>query len=369
MTSIREVGKYSLVILTPMSHLGILILYLSMMRLEKSWFVFAIALGVLSSGCNKRSSTASDANIALAQMADTFTGALVAPLNEYERVTVFAQNAAGFDRTGSGVTNAPWTNVLLAKVLWVKVFSRAVLSADAAAVACSDSRFSPALSSGGCSATSAVVEANYSDCTAGAQNEVTLHGKTLLSFDAKATCDNFIGGLPLSSGSAVWTTDEFIRTGTGGSSVTTTSGAVKNYLSQSVGGGAKFTFGATSNTLNILGLHRSSTGGSSLGAFDHTVSTTIPFTVTGTKAALNRHVVSGTVVIDDNNLLLTATGTVTNLTWPGNCCYPTSGSVNFDVKGTYVGTAKLDFNSGTCGVVNFTNLNGSVTKLTIQACE
>jgi hypothetical protein len=127
----------------------------------------------------------------------------------------------------------------------------------------------------------------------------------------------------------------------------------------------------TATSLVIGGSHLTGTvtvGGAQYKIWDHTVSTGADgITISGTAAS---RVVSGTVTVQHNILMYTATSTFDSVSY-GNpaCCFPTGGSVATTVvNGAGKGrTETLSF-GGTCGEATLTPSSGAAERLTLAHC-
>lgn len=238
---------------------------------------------------------------------------------------------------------------------------------------CTAARFSPALGTATCVGTvgGRTIDITY-NCAALASTDVSLSGAANLTFNVATTCNDWVStGVP-GSGSVVWTSSNFSRSGTGGA-VSSSSALHTNYLGTSLGGGATISYlgGPTSAmTVAFGGLRRrGSVSGLSI---DHSVRTATgsAIGISGTLAAANRAIPSGTIIIDDNNADYTATITMTAVSWgTASCCYPTSGALSIALGGSVTGTATASFATGTCGRVNVTTATGTTGTVTLQSCE
>ncbi len=249
--------------------------------------------------------------------------------------------------------------------------SRGLFITSAYAAACGIGRFSPAIGSANCAGTvnDSTVTSVLSGCTAGPANEVTLTGTVTLVFDSAATCNTWVSGSSFpGSGTVTRTTSGFIRQNASGIKVTTDSGAHVNYLSETVGGGIVTTFGVSSRTIQISGLHRTRTLADGSAGFDHSVRTSEALVVTGVKASGTRKIVSGAIRVDHNKLKFTATTAFSNVTWSSTCCYPTGGTVSLTLSGALSGTVSGVF-SGSCGQVSVTDTTGATHAAQLFACE
>jgi hypothetical protein len=239
------------------------------------------------------------------------------------------------------------------------------------AVSCGLSRFSPSVG-GNCAGTvgAKTVTANFNSCEAGRSDEFTFNGQVTLTFDSSATCNTWLGGIGLpTSGSVTRTTTNFTRTNPGGSQVSVSSAAFPNYAGVSIGGGVTTTFGAATRLLTINGLHRVRTSATGREVFDHTVSTTSPIVVSGTRLGGNRVISSGTVKVDHNLAKFSSTASMSGLSWNSSCCHPIAGKLTFALVGTDTSSIVIDYATGTCGVANITKNGDSLGTLDLPGCE
>lgn len=239
------------------------------------------------------------------------------------------------------------------------------------AASCGLSRFSPSIG-GNCNATAGgkTVTANFANCTAGRSDEFTFNGQVSLAFDSNATCNQWLSGTGLpTTGSVTRTTSNFTRSNPGGSSVAVSSATHTNYSGVSIGGGVTTAFGAGTRTVTISGLHRIRTSAAGRTVFDHSVTTTSPIVVSGTRLGGNRVVSSGTVKVDHNLAKFSSTASLSGLTWNASCCHPISGTVTFALVGGETGSIAIDYASGTCGEAKITKDGEFLGTLDLPGCE
>lgn len=238
---------------------------------------------------------------------------------------------------------------------------------------CTGARFSPALGTATCAGTvgGKTIDLAY-NCAAVATTDVTLTGSAAMTFSDAATCNQWVStGVP-TSGSTVWTSSNFSRTGSGGT-VASSSALHTNYIGTSVGGGATISYlGGPTNAMTVAfgGLRRR--GSVSGLTINHSVRTAIGASigVSGTLALANRAIPNGTIIVDDNSGNFTATITMTAVSWgTASCCYPTAGALSIALSGSATGTATASFATGTCGRVNVTSPTGTQGTVTLQSCE
>jgi hypothetical protein len=229
------------------------------------------------------------------------------------------------------------------------------LASTPIAGACSANRYSPALGSGSCAATTGgvVVTSNYNCGIFQAQDQL-LSGQITTTFDSAATCNSWLGGTQ-STGSFTDTTSNFVRTTLDNSIITTFTDSSPNYNQVPIGGGVSVGFSGGTNAVSILGLKKTRVSPLKATLYEHSVHTTTAIDVTGTLAAGTRAIASGTVIVDHNIDQFTATGLINNLQWNSTCCLPISGTIDFTLTGKKTGTANINFNTGTCGEVTLTD--------------
>lgn len=242
----------------------------------------------------------------------------------------------------------------------------------AEAEACSLTRFSPVIGSANCLGTTnnRTVLSQFNSCTAGQQNEFVFRGTVAMTFDTAATCNTWIGGTALpTTGNLVRTSTDFERFNPDGSSVKTSSAPHVNYLGSTIGGGIKTSFGVNTRTVEVLGLHRNGLKADGTASFDHSVYSTQPLVVTGTKAAGTREVTSGELKVDHNGLSYSVLASVSGLKWASNCCHPTEGTISWAMTGTNTGNLTVSFSTGSCGSAQVSYSSGSTQNLTLVSCE
>lgn len=242
---------------------------------------------------------------------------------------------------------------------------------SAYASACGLSRFSPSVGSN-CNGTAGddTVIANFANCTAGRSDEYELGGQVTLIFDGNSTCNTWLAGASLpTSGSVTRTTANFVRTNPNRSVVSVSSASHANYNGATVGGGVTTSFGAGSRTVNILGLHRIRTSARGATVYDHSVVSTAPIVVTGTRMGNNRVVSSGTIRVDHNLAKFSSTASVAGLAWNASCCHPISGTLTFALSGSSSGSIVVDFNTGTCGEATIAKDGSSLGTVDLTTCE
>ena len=249
-----------------------------------------------------------------------------------------------------------------------------LLIPSAYAGTCGADRFDPPLGSASCAGSTddKTVLSVFDDCSGGPRDRFSLTGTITLTFDAAATCDNWIDALPLpTSGSVVRTSSDFTRHNPNGSTVTRVSDEHQNYLGETVSGGVKTEFGLNQRRIHILGLHTVRTGPDGNVVFDHSVRTDDenPLIVTGTRMENNRRVSDGKLKLDHNILGYTLETELAGLFWTSDCCHPVDGKITFTRSGSKTGTKTVDFGTGVCGQVTVTDDAGTTETVELPACE
>lgn len=308
--------------------------------MKKLVLLLVSALNIV--GCSKLDKTTDDDSAAYAF--ESAIGSINSAANDSEQSSSYAMNSSVLD-------------ILLPK---------------AYAASCGVNRFTPMIGSANCLGTenNKTILSNFDNCTVGDYDQFSMNGEVKLSFDTSATCDSWIdgGSLP-TSGYLVRTSSSLIRSNLNGSYVKTSSDESLNYLGQSIGGGVKTRFTNTGRTFDILGLHRTRTRANGDAGFDHSVYSTSPIVVTGSRLLGNRQIVSGTVRVDHNKAKYSVSASMSGLVWDNTCCHPVGGTISFNMSGSVSGTYVLDFSTGSCGKVNMTNNLGTQSQVEISTCE
>jgi hypothetical protein len=171
----------------------------------------------------------------------------------------------------------------------------------------------------------------------------------------------------LSSGTVARTiTNGTTRTNAFGTSVAITStGTLATYAGSIAGGGTTVTTSGGSvtsvaiNGVKLVGTHSGGTA-----AFDHTITGSV---------TNNGGSYSGTVTTYHNLIHITATSTVSALTFSSGCCTPTGGTISTSfsgggaIKTGYVGvTETLQFTG--CGTATYTGPEGYSGSVTLSNC-
>jgi hypothetical protein len=304
------------------------------------FLVLTILTSVSATGCGKQSSSLQTDQSYL--VADSAVSTVSGSLNDSEQANSYAMHRTHFD-----------------------------IIPTAYAAGCGLSRFSPSIGSN-CNATTGgeTVVSNFVDCTAGRSDEFTFNGQVALTFDSNATCNTWISGSGLpTSGTVTRTTTNFTRSNPGGSSVSVSSANFTNYAGTVIGGGVTTTFGNGTRTLTVNGIHRVRTSTAGTTVFDHSVSSTAPIVVSGTRLGGNRVISSGTIKVDHNLAKFSSTASMAGLTWNSSCCHPISGTLTFAMTGTQTGSLVIDYASGTCGEAQITKDGTFLGTLELPGCE
>ena len=306
-----------------------------MNRLTPLFLVF-LAL----SGCGKKVNQREADEAYL--VADSAVSSLNGALNDSEQSASYARNRPAFE-----------------------------LIPSAYAASCGLSRFSPIVGSS-CSGTVAnkTVTSDFSGCTAGRSDEFSLRGQVSLSFDSASTCDTWLAGSGLpTSGFVTRTTSNFQRTNPNGSVVTVTSASHTNYAGTTLGGGVTTTFGVGSRTVTIAGLRRVRTSADGASVFDHSVTTTTPIVITGTRSSGNRTVQSGAIRVDHNLARFSSATSISGLSWNTSCCHPIAGTLSFSLLGSSSGSITVDYATGSCGEANISRNGTFLARVDLPSCE
>ncbi len=248
-----------------------------------------------------------------------------------------------------------------------------IQNAYAADETCSLARFSPAINPGSnCNATAGgkTVNANFNRCLSGTKQEYRLEGIVKLEFDSNATCNTWVSGNLPTSGSITRTvTSGFKQIPLANISDPTivSTESLLNYKKIPYGGGIITTFQNDRKIISILGMHRNNEN-----SFSHTLHTSVPLIVSGTRASNNRKIESGTLLVDHNNAKYTTTSNISNIEYVNNCCYPVLGTMDIEFSSEskiWNGQKqKVFFNTGTCGKVDIADNDGKITRHTLSAC-
>jgi len=304
-------------------------------------FILSAITATSVSGCAKKATSVVTTDQTYL-VADSAVSSVSGALNDSEQANSYALHSPGFE-----------------------------LISTAYAASCGLSRFSPSIG-GNCNATTGAetVLSNFVNCTAGRSDEFTMNGQVVLTFDTNSTCNTWLSGMGLpTSGSVTRTTTNFTRSNPDGSIVAVSSAAFTNYAGTAIGGGVTTTFGAGSRSLSINGIHRVRTSALGRTVFDHSVSTTSPLIVTGTRLGGNRTISSGTVKVDHNLAKFSSTASLAGLSWNSSCCHPISGVVTFALTGSSTDSVAIDYASGTCGEAKITKNGDFLGTIELPGCE
>jgi hypothetical protein len=248
----------------------------------------------------------------------------------------------------------------------IQSYASQILESKAAAATCGSSASTRIYqNTTNCTTSSGVINLSLASCT-GLVGSYS--GTEVFTFGSVAACTSAeTGGLiSMTNGQSV------AVTAPGDVSLATFNGYTVETDSNSSGyatpenGGISVSCGTggcgTTRTVTISGVHRQLTGPLGTTLYNHTYSTTTPLTITGTMANGNRTIQSGTIVLQHNIALYTATTQVTTpIGFTAGCCVPTSGSATTTfASGTKTGSETVTFTS-TCGVAS---VNGHSVALT-----
>lgn len=191
-------------------------------------------------------------------------------------------------------------------------------------------------------------------------------GTYQLAFNSAGACTNASASGLMQMGSG----NDVVLTSSGGVTRTSITGyyvtvdSNNSGYSQTLGGGMEVTCNSSDcstspgRTVTIQGIHRALYNPSGAKVYDHTVSSTVPFTITGVGSA--KVISAGTLQVQHNLAHFVATAAIlTPLTFTANCCHPTGGSVDISyVSGSKSGTETVTFGPS-CGMAS-TNGNSFV---------
>ncbi len=205
---------------------------------------------------------------------------------------------------------------------------------------------------------------SWSSCTIGT---ITMTGGWSEAYSSSGCTSTFGTGCSVTRTTAATTGS--VATFSSGATLTTTSDSHQAYDGTTVSGGQSASNSSGTRTITINGIHRVLKGPRGRTWFDHSILTTTPITMTGSRSGGNRTISAGVLKIFHNRVSLTATNTFSSVVWgSSSCCYPTSGTISTTFSGSTTGTASLAFTS-TCGTANFTDTNGSTSSVSLSYCE
>lgn len=241
---------------------------------------------------------------------------------------------------------------------------------SAYAASCNQSRFHPAIGSS-CSGTDGnkTVKVQFNSCTIGSQEQFSLQGNAILSFDSSNTCNEWIKGVSLPESGSVLKTFSMVRLNPNFSKIQISSDSHQNYLGFSLKSGVQISFDKSKRTVNIFGARRIRIKANGESGFDHTITTPKALVITGSRNDNNRKIEGGEIRVDHNKAKYSLIGDLSGLTWNQNCCHPSSGTIRFQVSGEIKGELTLDFNTGTCGTIAFTDFTKDQHKIYLPSCE
>lgn len=192
--------------------------------------------------------------------------------------------------------------------------------------------------------------AGNSSCTNGVKS------KSYLSCTIEGTYQELEGSVSLtysdnncslnSLNDEVVRTYDYTRELVTGAIVQTTSEIRQDYEGNSVGGGAKLVKVANGYSLTINGKHKIRKRATGEKVLDISIRTTSPITFTSLDRA-SRIISGGALVLANNMSEYKITLSPENLQFTGDCCYPTSGSLNLEYSGGVSGSGNVTFTS--CG--------------------
>lgn len=210
---------------------------------------------------------------------------------------------------------------------------------------------------------------DWNNCNVGTS---TLSGGWNETYSSAGCCTTFGNGC--SQTRTAYAAGGSVVTRTTGATLTTTSETHTAYDNTPIAGNSGITtvLAGGTRTVNINGLHRILRGSGGTKFFDHSIKTSTPITLTGSRQTINRVVTAGVVDVyhnlDNYKAVHTFSGG-TPVTWAlANCCHPTSGVITTVFSGAKTGTTTLTF-SGTCGVATFVDTDSSSTSITLNQCE
>jgi hypothetical protein len=189
------------------------------------------------------------------------------------------------------------------------------------------------------------------------------------SFSSSTCCSDFLHNC-----SVTRTSDSSVITIASGANVTTSTSAHTTYDGTSLPGtGTQVSIAGTAwtatRTITLNGLRRILKGPLGTTWFDHSLVTTTPVQVTGSRSTGDRTVQQGVIKLFHNRALYTAISTfdpTDKVIWgTPSCCYPTAGKITTTLSGSLTGTMTLEFSS-TCGQATLTGTDGSTSTVTMN---
>lgn len=200
----------------------------------------------------------------------------------------------------------------------------------------------------------------------------TLTGGWTETFISNTCCTSFGAGCAVSR---LTSPISSVVTFASGASVTTSTPNHNTYSGVALTGGVTSVVGGTlDRTITINGLLRKVVGPKGSAWYNHSLRTTTPISVIGSRVAGTRQISAGVIELYHNSAeyLATATFSPTDKVRWGNasCCYPNAGTITTTFSGSLTGTTTLKFlNSVSCGDAQFTDINGVMENFTLDQCE
>ncbi len=210
----------------------------------------------------------------------------------------------------------------------------------------------------------------YNSCSAGSY---TAAGTIALTYNTDLGCNESIVGIPSGGTTVTRTTQSFILTAANGVTTKTSSEPFSNYLGSPVGGGETlFIIGPQSFSLNINGFTRVRAATDGTVFFSHSMRTTLPLIVSGSRTTNNRNINNGSMLIDNNGSRYSSVLQFFSVAYAGTCCHPVSGNMTATYTGSFNSTISMTFKSSPCGSAEITTMAGgntSTTNVVLPPCE
>lgn len=337
--------------------------------LSKSWTIpLVVSLVAVISACGTDTST-SETSTSTSESDDT-SSAIESALTSV--------NSASSDLSQAGYSTASSGYSSFSRSSIVAEIENLLIPSASAVNSCGPDRFTPAMGSESCAGTEddKTVLSVFDNCSPGRDKKVKLNGTIKLTFDASSTCDLWIQGKDSAerptSGTLTRTTDGVKMSLPSGMYVMNTSADHENYIGETVGGGVTTTFGESSKSIEIVGMHREQTKADGSSGFDHSVRSLEPLVISEDVDAGTRTITSGKIQVDHNLKEFSVISELSGVTWEKSCCHPIDGSISVsaqDKDGNVTDSRTLDFNTGTCGTVSVTKSDGSVSSQEFTNCD
>lgn len=316
-------------------------------RIRFTLFFIALVAFTASSGCTKSGSGGlggtSESQDSVANYVNSAISPVQSALDDSEGATYFSK------------TEKPYSFLIEA----------------AYAGTCDTGRFSPSLLIGKCTGTefNRTVVSTFANCTSGQNGEFIMSGSVKLTFDSEDTCNAWLKNpSSLKSGSVDRTMSDLKKVCGCGKTWTQSSDPKVTYANVTVGGGVRTTFQKDSRLIDIFGLHRKRTTIAGATLADQSVLTSEQLQITGTREAGTRTVKSGSVVVYHNNLGITAATKFKDVFLKNDCCYPSSGTMTFELSGALTRKVELKFKD-TCGKASVTTDDNVKTQTDVVLAE